>query len=518
MKRNIFTILFCALAAVSVSAQSTISLERKDGNKIHTSLENFLRVTFTDEDETLLTDTFPVYKDLQLEAVDQTQSRPRYLSFDSVGCHLWAVTCRLEGKEWYDCYVKVVQAYNDEDGTVEAIFGLPEFSMETSESGEITLVEDTYNSRYFMQGTYAFIFNDINKTLRFFRLFDEADATEKIIEVEVEARPQSDFTVDYNIGSETYSAAYLGDGLWKCNVNVVKDCTFSITRTGKDNVAISWGAAQPQAAAAMSDTIVEGSAELFTLGFETGRYALLFDDENGSFAFMKLPKTIVRTLTFDGDEWDDLIDNSQYGGRLLYGADAADYKWSDEESTGLKWDGFDGGGLGAATYASGGYAISNYVADPKSDPTIQLSIPFGDGSNNFCMTFNRADEYMGKTVSPIYFADGKARAITSIDVTNSSYAAGSLLYGDWAASPAKEGTEFIVNILGHKADGSTKVVQYHLCKDTDILLDKWVTVDCTPLGKVTSIEIYVSGSADISGDYGLNTPGYVAIDNIVVEY
>ena len=38
------------------------------------------------------------------------------------------------------------------------------------------------------------------------------------------------------------------------------------------------------------------------------------------------------------------------------------------------------------------------------------------------------------------------------------------------------------------------------------------------MGKVMMIEIFVTGSSDLGGDYGLNTPGYVAFDNIVVEF
>lgn len=61
-------------------------------------------------------------------------------------------------------------------------------------------------------------------------------------------------------------------------------------------------------------------------------------------------------------------------------------------------------------------------------------------------------------------------------------------------------------------------MQHHLCKDKNILRDKWETVDCTELGPVKSIEIYVTGSDDLGGEYGLNTPGYAAFDNIVVEF
>ena len=523
MKKFIIILLGMFLA-VSGYSQKSITLERADGTKIHTSLENFIEATFTDEPETVIKTTpdAPTFEALDLEAQDINGCK--YIAMEQIAPHVWVASYRLSGNgNWWDCSVKIVA----HDQT--AYWGQP-FTQDCTESGNITLVESEANGRYLPAGTYGFIYIDTDNSLRFTRLYDEADVKE--VTVEKEVYPKSDYTVSYTMGDEAVSAQYLGEGLWRATVTVAKGMTFGLTRTDKQGQTVKWGAATADGQAGATGTIAEGQENMYVLTVAPGRYTLLFDENFGTFAFMMqvAAESKTRTLSFEdadykgngniyGTEkpWSGLIDTPQAGGPMLYGSQAGEYQWYDQNNTELRWDGFSDSGYGKAFY-SGGYAVSNYVGEPKSDYTQQLAIPFGDGTNNFCMAFNREDKFSSKTVEPIYFADGVARVIRSIDVTNSSYAAGSLMYGDGFAPAAKEGTEFIVNIRGTREDGSEVTVQHHLCKDTDILKDHWETVDCSSMGKVMMIEIFVTGSSDLGGDYGLNTPGYVAFDNIVVEF
>lgn len=514
------------LMAVSGYSQKSITLERADGTKIHTSLENFIEATFTDEAETIINTTpeAPTFEGLQLEAQDINGCE--YIALEQIAPHVWVTSRRLTGSgNWWDCSVKIVSSDH------RTYWGQP-FTQDCTESGKITLVEGEGGTRYLPAGTYGFIYIDTDNSLRFTRLYDKADVTE--VTVEKEVYPKSDYTVSYSVGSEDVSAQYLGEGLWRATVTVEPGMKFSLTRTDKEGQAVKWGAATADTPTGLTGSIAEGQAETFALtGVKAGRYTLIFDENYGSFAFMVQvlnAESKTRTLSFEDPDykgegnvfatekpWSGLIDTPQAGGPMLYGSQAGEYQWYDQNNTELRWDGFSDSGYGKAFY-SGGYAVSNYVGEPKSDYTQQLAIPFGDGTNNFCMAFNREDKFSSKTVEPIYFADGVARVVRSIDVTNSSYAAGSLMYGDGFAPAAKEGTEFIVNIRGTREDGSEVTVQHHLCKDTDILKDHWETVDCSSMGKVMMIEIFVTGSSDLGGDYGLNTPGYVAFDNIVVEF
>lgn len=516
---KIFLSALLLSAAAAASAQTTISIERKDGTKFHTSLENFREVTFTDETETAFeADNNPVYSGITIQYFDKN-AYGAMVSMENIAPHLWMASIRLEGSGQNDCMTCLM---DDKQET----FWAPE-----STEGDVTTFKKNpwIEYSYYSTGTYLFVFNDATCKMQCKRMYDEADVTEKI--VEVETLPKSDYTVAVHVAGNATDAEYLGSGLWRAKITISNGEKFSVTRTNKESEATAWwGASEENETAAWSGKITEGSDLEFTFGLEDGRYTVLFDEENCTYAFMTANAVSLRTLTFEDrdyrgsgnafstpDAWSGLIDNPQYGGAMLYGAKASDYRWYDEGNTGLRWDGFVSTGY-MANYSAGGYAVSNYVSEPSSSPACQLSIPFGDGSNNFCVAFNREDSYTSKKINPIYFADGKARVIRSIKVTNNSYAAGSLLYGDAFASAAKEGTEFFVNIRGTKEDGTTAVVKYHLCKDTNVLTDSWATVDCTPLGAVKSIEIFVTGSDDLGGAYGLNTPGYVAFDDIVVEY
>lgn len=517
--KKLISIFFLAAFAATSSAQTAITIERKDGTKFHTSLENFLEVTFTEEAETAFdTDNYPIYNDLVIQYFDKN-SFGNTVPLEKIAPHLWMGSVRLESRSGSnDCMTNLMDIKQEN------------FWAPVSTEGDIT----TYKKNqwveygYYSTGTYLFIFNDATCIMNCKRLFDEADVIEKV--VTIETLPKSDYKVVYNIGEKNKDAEFMGNGLWRAIAEIHKGDSFNITRIHKDGASAVWGASEANEQASGVGSITENSENTFSLQCEDGRYSIIFDENNGTYALMPSAAVSLRTLTFEDldykgngnvfgtpQPWSGLIDDPQYGGALLYGGKAAQYQWSDEGNTNLKWDGFNKSSY-MLTYAAGGYAISNYVHDPVSDCNYQLSIPFGDGTNNFCMAFNRSDSYSSHGVSPIYFADGNARVVRSIDVTNASYAAGSLLYGDAFASAAKEGSEFIVNIKGNHEDGTSATVQYHLCRDTDILTDKWVTVDCTSLGAVKSIEIYVTGSEDLSGYYGLNTPGYVAFDNIVVEF
>ena len=55
-----------------------------------------------------------------------------------------------------------------------------------------------------------------------------------------------------------------------------------------------------------------------------------------------------------------------------------------------------------------------------------------------------------------------------------------------------------------------------LCTGTDIK-QEWVKFDLTPLGKIKELNFFMMGSEDLGGAYGLNTPGYAAIDNLAIK-
>ena len=241
----------------------------------------------------------------------------------------------------------------------------------------------------------------------------------------------------------------------------------------------------------------------------------------------------VRTLTFEdadyrgsgnvvgGNDWSSLIDDAEYNGTLLYGDGASTYMWYDEGNTELVWDGLEDSGMGQAFW-SGGSAISNYYeADlSQADYTRQLSIPLAQSDNQFIVVFN-SENLQGypsfTNCTPFYFSDGKARVIESVDVINTAYVLNSLTNGDGFAPAATDASQFVVHFEGTHEDGTTSEVTFLLADGRNFVTD-WTSVDLTPLGKVKSLRTYVTGSSDLEGDYGLNTPGYVALDNIKVRF
>lgn len=244
----------------------------------------------------------------------------------------------------------------------------------------------------------------------------------------------------------------------------------------------------------------------------------------------------VLVLTFEDKDfkggidnyWTGLIDNPEYNGPLLYGENAASYGFCDTENTGLTYDGFIDSGYGASL-ASGGYAVSNYWSETYDgfgfDRQLTVSTtknpgPGADGSDNFMIvnssrnTLEDANSAFSAT-KPLYI-DGKEFEPEYVYATNTSYVLNSLHNGDSYSSPATENTWFRLYAEGVKADGSKVYTYIDLCKGTDIE-QEWVKFDLTPLGKVKELYFFVMGSDDLCGDYGLNTPGYAAVDNLAIK-
>lgn len=207
------------------------------------------------------------------------------------------------------------------------------------------------------------------------------------------------------------------------------------------------------------------------------------------------PAIPVLTLDFEGDCWTRLIDSRQYGGPLIYSED--EYKWADA-TTGLcsevkkaDWTAF-GGGWGWEN----GIAVSNYVNPDATSYLEQLSVTSGNG--NFAVAYNDG--------SRLYFGDGKDHEFVSADLSPVAYAYHTML------QECGEGYEFKVVLTFNKADG-TSVAKEVLLADGDNVQEGFKTVE---LGvTATSMDITFDGTN--KGDWGLNTPKYVALDNVVVR-
>jgi len=111
-------------------------------------------------------------------------------------------------------------------------------------------------------------------------------------------------------------------------------------------------------------------------------------------------------------------------------------------------------------------------------------------------------------------------------VTNTTYTALTMQTGD-AFSKAFGGASgddpdyLLLTVTGFDAGGTqTGAVDFFLAdyrfadNSNDYIVDRWTWVDLTPLGEVASLAFSMSGSD--TGDFGLNTPAYFALDDLTV--
>jgi len=109
----------------------------------------------------------------------------------------------------------------------------------------------------------------------------------------------------------------------------------------------------------------------------------------------------------------------------------------------------------------------------------------------------------------------------SIDLTNNLYALGSMTFGDAFAKRFTNADQdfFKVTITGFDAGGSALGSTDFFLADfrgtASEIVDEWTTVDLTALGSGVREVGFSYESSDV-GEFGINTPLYVAFDNVQV--
>lgn len=123
--------------------------------------------------------------------------------------------------------------------------------------------------------------------------------------------------------------------------------------------------------------------------------------------------------------------------------------------------------------------------------------------------------------------------VESMAITNTTYAALSMIQGDFAgkifgsttdANGDVDGTNgedfFFIRIVGRDVSGNALdsldfyLADYRFADSTqDYILDTWSTVDLSSFGVVSSLSFEFQ-SSDV-GDFGINTPTYFAMDNLM---
>ena len=260
-------------------------------------------------------------------------------------------------------------------------------------------------------------------------------------------------------------------------------------------------------------------------------------------------------------KWSELIDNPQYSGPLMYGNDAMDamYYWYDEGNTELfhmfpdnyafcYW----GGGHAISNYWGAGYAdedrnghilkyygqeyLDQWAGKPGADGALgwfllQLMTPVAPHSgDNFCVHYGYKDFFSYiENLPELSFADGEARVIDHMWVTNTNYTLNQLHNG----VKSEEGNSFGGDWTGLKEDAWLKIVaqgfesvdddepvsetEFYLVNGLNVVED-WQKWDLSVLGKVAKVRFNFLYSEEMGGKYGFTIPGYFAYDDIAVRF
>jgi Domain of unknown function (DUF4465) len=200
------------------------------------------------------------------------------------------------------------------------------------------------------------------------------------------------------------------------------------------------------------------------------------------------------------------------------------------------------------SFSSSGARFNNlFVVDPDfgfsywngwaySNKTDTTTAGFGNQYSAFPGSGSGGSAIYGvgfiSTPDPVIELPAGARPI-ALDVTNTTYAALSMLQGDSFAKrfgddPATTGVvetsfpDFLkLTIGGETANGQpigtpidVYLADYRFANDAnDYVLDSWQTVSLAPLAGAARLTFALE-SSDV-GQFGINTPGYFAVDNLI---
>jgi len=128
--------------------------------------------------------------------------------------------------------------------------------------------------------------------------------------------------------------------------------------------------------------------------------------------------------------------------------------------------------------------------------------------------------------SGVIFNDGSAHEVAGVYVTNSTYAALSMLQGDDYAKKfgGEDGSDedwLKLSVEGYKNGILLNTLDYLLAdysfsnSGDDYVIETWQWLPLNGLGKIDSLSFKMNSSD--TGDWGMNTPAYFAIDRLTVS-
>jgi len=242
---------------------------------------------------------------------------------------------------------------------------------------------------------------------------------------------------------------------------------------------------------------------------KTGEYAvkLLVKNKYGSDSIDAVVTVKPRLITIDFGDL-SLGSNSFWNGSNGAGsftsgiANFRNYYYSDYSY----WEGFSYSNRNDAV--TSGYANQYSVFNKENN------------GNTFALFY---PPYAG--VASVSFSNGQSVVVESIKVCNDSYPALSMTNGDamakkFGGSTGNDPDFYKLIIAGLDKNGQmTKTVEFYLAdfrfsdNSQDYIVDTWTSVDISSLGAVNQLTFKFESSDN--GTFGMNTPAYVCIDDIV---
>lgn len=140
------------------------------------------------------------------------------------------------------------------------------------------------------------------------------------------------------------------------------------------------------------------------------------------------------------------------------------------------------------------------------------------GSDTFLISYGNYEPAVDAELDmrpTITFKDGRARMVKGCQVNSTSYFVNIAENGNPYSPALKDGEEVKIYATGYDAAGREgKTAEMTLARKGKIV-KQWTAWDLTSLGEVVSIKFNIRGGN--TDEWGMTTPKYFAIDNIVVE-
>ncbi len=166
-----------------------------------------------------------------------------------------------------------------------------------------------------------------------------------------------------------------------------------------------------------------------------------------------------------------------------------------------------------------GFALSTMKDTVTNGYTNQFSAFAGEGASS---SKKYLIGYGDKAKFTLPYLSGK-KSVTSFEVTNTTYTGLSMKNGDQYAKQFNEKDKdylklWIIGYMGGKAKDSLSynLADFSLIDNSKHYIQKsWEKIETSKLKAIEEVRFRLESTDN--GDWGMNTPAYFAIDNIVIE-